>query len=204
MLGIVLGARDIRMSTNGIRDHAFLSQDILKKWLDDQLAKMSCHRGDPIVWGGNDLNDPFFSLETSHSHYPFSLPPYAHFYNPLESKAWFKGWHVIVHFEQWSQGRGGIRESEERRRERQYQDVASGYSLLWVTGIQSSGTFWGSSIMPSKTLSPRDEEGSLYPPVPPTLRRPTAKSCHMGCQLPCTSSFLHARVVSELLGRKQR
>lgn len=47
--------------------------------------------------------------------------------------------------------------------------------------------------MPFRTCSPRGEEESLYLPVPPTPRPSTVKSCHMGHQLPFTSSFVHAR-----------
>lgn len=84
-------------------------------------------------------NDPLLSLENSYSHPPFPLLPHAHYHNPLESRARFKGLHVIVHCEYWSQQRGlKNRENGQKRRERQSKRMSLGcWALLWLTWIQS-------------------------------------------------------------------
>lgn len=108
---------------------------------------------------------------------------------------------MIVHSEQWSQGRQARNQGGGTGKE-QYKDVSSRYSLLWATGTQ-----WLQDLLRSiHTCNSElwDEEVSLYPPVPSLLPPPTVKSCHMESQLPCTSSFVHARMVNRVLGRKQR
>lgn len=111
--------------------------------------------------------------------------------NPLEIRASFKDLHVIVHFEQWSQGRRvkqGDRVWEEEK-------TIQGCVVRLFTVVDN----WDSiSPGPSKEnpscsseLSPqRMRRGALIHQFPHASRPSTVKSCHMGKSTPLTLPVL--------------
>lgn len=106
---------------------------------------------------------------------PFPHFPHVHSYSPLESRARFKGLHVTVHCEQWSQQRGLKNQGEWT--EKEGKTMQWQWQCHWAAGhycgqprFNPSRTFWGASIMQFRTLFLKDVEGRLYPLIPSHLQ----------------------------------
>lgn len=98
---------------------------------------------------------------------------HVHFHNPLESRARFQ--RLVCDTSFWAViSAKRIEEPGRLVREGGKDNVSKCH---WATehscgqlGFNPSRTFWGVSIMQFRTLSLKDEEGSLYPPIPSHLR----------------------------------
>lgn len=201
--GIILGARDMKVSAIQTGDRAFLSQGILKQWL--MTTWQRCNRGDMNMWGGNDLDSLFLSLETSHFHssililFPCLFPQILWKSEP-HSKTCMRSFILSSdpREEEWTM------ETELGRKKRHYKDVLSGYSLLWTTGTQSLQDLlrihhavqnylpkgWGGEPLSTSSLMLQDLQLS--------------RVATWGVYSLDTPGLVHTRMMSGLLGRKQR
>lgn len=122
------------------------------------------------MWGGND---PFLSLETSHSHslpshsLPCPLPQSSRKQSQIQRLVCDTSFWAVIPAKRIEEPGRLVREGGKDNVSKCH--WATEYSCGQL-GFNTSRTFWEVSIMQFRTLSLKDEEGSLYPPIPSHLR----------------------------------